>query len=81
LARIKIHSLIDTYKAFAKEQKIGLDEGFTYKIGNKRKRYDFIYCKPQWKIAFSEAKYIESLCATSDHGLVISDLETCIDNG
>jgi len=77
----KIHNLVDTYKIFAKEQKIDLEEGFTHMTGNRRKRYDFIYCKPQWKIVHSEVRYVESIEATSDHGIIISDLEIYSDNG
>lgn len=71
----KIHALVDTYKEFVKDKKMNLDEGFTYATRNKKKRYDFIYCKSEWQIIQSEVKYMESLKATSDHGLVVSDLE------
>lgn len=75
----RVHGLVDSYKSYAKRSSLELSQGFTHITGKKERRYDFIYCRPDWNIVHAESEYSESINATSDHAIVISDLDTVSD--
>jgi hypothetical protein len=71
----KIHDLVDTYKYFTLAESRILLNGYTHIVGGNKKRYDYIYCKNNWKVISSEVTYEASIKASSDHGMV----ETILD--
>ena len=75
----KIHSLVDSYKQYCRSKNEKIETGYSHITGGKKKRYDFIYCKKEWKILCSESNYQESIKYTSDHALIETFVE--IENG
>lgn len=69
----RMHQLIDSYKFYADKTNVKLESGYTHITGGNRKRYDFIYGNPKWEILKSETNYEESLNATSDHAILVTD--------
>jgi len=69
----RIHDLVDSYKSYAKINNLELNNGYTHITGKIPKRYDFIYGNKSWQIQSSKSYYQESLNASSDHGMVITD--------
>ncbi len=70
----KVHTLRDTYKECARRGEVLLEDGYTYVAGKHRKRYDHIFCRKDWDVVASKAYYAEAIKATSDHGMVVSDV-------
>jgi len=71
----RVHDFVDSYKAYAKNCNSELSSGYTHITGKKPKRYDFIYGNKNWKIQNSKCYYKESIIATSDHAILITDYE------
>ncbi len=69
----RIHSLVDSYKWYANKKSLKLESGYTHITGGKMKRYDFIYGNPNWKIKSSKTSYNDSIAASSDHSILITD--------
>jgi len=65
--------LLDSYKWYAKKESLNLESVYTYIAGGKKKRYDYIYGNPNWKIISSKISYDDSIAASSDHSMLITD--------
>jgi len=66
----KIHNLVDSYKQCCRKNNKEIETGYSHITGGKKKRYDLIYCREDWRILYSESNYLESIKHTSDHALV-----------
>lgn len=69
----RIHDFIDSYKYYAKSNNFELHTGYSYITGKNFKRYDCIYGNKKWIIEDSKCYYEESINASSDHGMVVTD--------
>jgi hypothetical protein len=69
----KAHTLIDSYKSYAKQSGEKLSDGFTYITGKVKRRYDHMYHNPIWEMVCAKSFYEDSIEASSDHAMVICD--------
>lgn len=71
----RVHNLVDSYKFYSFQNKLNLQDGYSHITGGKKRRYDFIYTNRDWNILNSSVDYINSLGASSDHGIIETIVE------
>lgn len=72
----KIHNMQDCFKTYCINNHFPYEKGFTHIIRNKMyKRYDYIFADKNWKLNDFHVLFEESKTATSDHAMIIADLE------
>ena len=72
----KIHDMQDCYKSYCKINHFQYEKGFTHIIRNDTyKRYDYIFADKNWELINFQVLYRESVIASSDHAMIIADLD------
>jgi hypothetical protein len=73
-----VHRLRDSFKSYLVENKLPTaitPLAKSHVVAGKARRYDHIFHAPEWRVTSMRYEYDLALTATSDHALVVAELE------